>query len=88
MNYRRKAVAAATALKGAAEPQTKRFVRAGLALPLWYVRGIERGQGKPSPYETLKMFAKKQESRILQCSWRGRHFAPLARGKNRPYDLC
>ena len=43
----------------ATEPQTTRLVGAGLAVPLWYIRGMERGQGKPSPYETPKMFAKK-----------------------------
>ena len=35
------------------------LVGAGLALPLQFFGGVERGQGKPSPYETPKMFAKK-----------------------------
>jgi len=29
-----------------------RLVGAGLALPLSFVGGVKRGQGKPSPYET------------------------------------
>jgi hypothetical protein len=30
----------------------ERFVGAGLALPLQYADDVQRGQGKPSPYET------------------------------------
>ena len=30
----------------------ERLVGAGLALPLSYVHGVRRGQGKPSPFET------------------------------------
>jgi hypothetical protein len=39
---------------------TTRLVGAGLALPFWSDRSVERGQGKPSPYQTLELFAKKR----------------------------
>jgi len=35
-----------------------RFVGAGLALPSFHTADKIQGQGKPSPYETRKMFAK------------------------------
>ena len=37
----------------------RRLVGAGPALPLKLAGEAERGQGKPSPYETREMFAKK-----------------------------
>jgi chromosome segregation and condensation protein ScpB len=39
--------------------QAARLVGAGLALPLSFVRGVKRGQGKPSPYEMGDLFAQK-----------------------------
>jgi hypothetical protein len=57
-------------LRSAAEPQTKRLVGAGLALPSFYATDMPQGQGKPSPYETLKMFAKKRRISdiAMQCA--------------------
>ena len=52
-------------MHSAAEPHPTRLVGAGLALPLSFVRGVKRGQGKPSPYETLKLFAKKTRTYSL-----------------------
>jgi hypothetical protein len=42
----------------AAEPQPTRLVGAGLALPSFHTTDKRQGQGKPSPYETCKLFAK------------------------------
>ena len=39
--------------------QTVRLVGSGLALPSFHVSTVLQGQGKHSPYETLKLFAKK-----------------------------
>jgi hypothetical protein len=56
-------------LRSAAERQPTRLVGAGLALPLSFPRGVERGQGKPSPYETLIRKRKSSENRRwkLEC---------------------
>ena len=44
--------------------QTTHLVGAGLALPSFHTTIILQGQGKPSPYEMLKMFA--EESKNLR----------------------
>jgi len=46
-------------LRSAAEPQPTRLVGAGLALPSFHTTDKLQGQGKPSPYETRKLFVKK-----------------------------
>jgi len=45
--------------RGAEGPQPTRFVGAGLALPSFNRTDKLKGQGKPSPYEMRKLFAKK-----------------------------
>jgi len=62
-----------------------RLVGAGLALPLSFVRGVERGQGKPSPYETRELFAKKPRIHAIAMQKRGGiGMIPVPGGSARP----